>query len=380
MSTTSFKAKEAVEGTDLAAFSEGSKKIPANVTVDASGNDAVGSPATGVSPEAGATGQLGWLSSIYSKLASTLNIRPLTSATDSVNVGNFPTTQEVNASSLPLPDGASTEATLLGVKTALESGITVDNFPATQSISGSVNVGNFPTTQAVSAASLPLPTGASTEVTLLGVKNALESGITVANIASTSQTNANENKYFSGPINPTIGTGVALTIATRTVFLATQPSITINAPTKAVTLDKIMLMPRVAGTGLTALQLVVIVDTVNRYTSGGTVVSLRSSINNTLSTAIARTGQVTIVATNTTATERRVYNGVIKSAIPAINDNYTLYFGNDNIVETGLTNSTRQGLSLPPVIIPVGGTALIYLFGAGMTAAPAFEGTIHTIE
>jgi hypothetical protein len=326
MSTTSFKAKEAVEGTDLAAFSEGSKKIPANVTVDASGNDAVGSPATGVSPEAGATGQLGWLSSIYSKLASTLNIRPLTSATDSVNVDNFPSTQAVSAASLPLPDGASTEATLVDVK------------------------------------------------------NALQSGITVSNIASTSQTNANANKYFSGPINPTIGTGVALTIATRTVFLATQPSITINAPTKAVTLNKIMLMPRVAGTGLTGLQLVVIVDTANRYTSGGTNVSLRSSINNTLSTAIARTGQVTIVATNTTATENRVYNGVIKSVIPAINDNYSLFFGNDNVFETGLTNSTLQSKSLPPVIIPVGGTALIYLFGAGMTAAPAFEGTIYTIE
>ena len=217
-------------------------------------------------------------------------------------------------------------------------------------------------------------------MTLLGVKTALESGITVANIAATSQTKANENKYFSGPINPTIGTGVALTIATRTVFLATQPSITINAPTKAVTLDKIMLMPRVAGTGLTGLQLVVIVDTVNRYTSGGTIVNLKSSLNMTPSTAVARTGQVTIVATNTTATESRVYNGVIKSAIPAINDNYTLFFGNDNIFETGLMTNTLQSKSLPPVIIPVGGTALIYLFGAGMTAAPAFEGTIHTIE
>jgi hypothetical protein len=356
MSTTSFKAKEAIEGTDLAAFSEGSKKIPANVTVDANGNDAVGSPATGVSPEAGATGQLGWLSSIYAKLAGVLNTRPLASATDSVNVGNFPTTQAVSGS------------------------VNVGNFPATQAVSGSVSVGNFPATQEVSATSLPLPTGASTESTLAGVKSALESGIRVSNIAATSQTNANENKYFSGPINPTIGTGVALTIATRTVFLATQPSITINAPTKAVTLDRIMLMPRVAGAGLTGLQLVVIVDTVNRYTSGGTIVSLRSSINNTLSTAIARTGQVTIVATNTTATESRVYNGVIKGAIPAINDNYTLFFGNDNIVETGLVANTQQSKNLPPVIIPAGGTALIYLFGAGMTAAPAFEGTIHTIE
>jgi hypothetical protein len=327
MSTTSFKAKEAVEGTDLAAFSEGSKKIPANVTVDASGNDAVGSPATGVSPEAGATGQLGWLSSIYSKLASTLNIRPLASATDSVNVGNFPATQAVSATSLPLPDGASTEVTLLGVKTALES------------------------------------------------------GIAVSNIAATSQTKANENKYFSGAINPTIGTGVALTIAARNVFLATQPSIIINAPTKAVTLDKIMLMPRIAGAGMAqGLQLVVIVDTVDRYTSGGTIVNLKSSLNMTPSTAIARTGQVPIVATNTTTTENRVYIGAIKSAIPAINDNYSLYFGNDNIFETGLMTNTQQSKSLPPVIVPVGGTALIYLFGTGMSAAPAFEGTIYTIE
>lgn len=38
----------------------------------------------------------------------------------------------------------------------------VDNFPATQPVSGTVAVSNFPATQAISAASLPLPTGAAT--------------------------------------------------------------------------------------------------------------------------------------------------------------------------------------------------------------------------
>ena len=44
--------------------------------------------------------------------------------------------------------------------------VNVGNFPASQTVTGSVSVSNFPATQAISAASLPLPTGASTEATL----------------------------------------------------------------------------------------------------------------------------------------------------------------------------------------------------------------------
>jgi hypothetical protein len=74
-----------------------------------------------------------------------------------VDVNNFPASQTVNGT------------------------VAVSNFPATQPVSGSVSVSNFPATQpvsgtvtanagtgtfAISAASLPLPTGASTEATL----------------------------------------------------------------------------------------------------------------------------------------------------------------------------------------------------------------------
>lgn len=52
----------------------------------------------------------------------------LSSATDSVNVGNFPATQGVSGS------------------------VSVSNFPATQPVSGSISVSNFPATQPVSIA------------------------------------------------------------------------------------------------------------------------------------------------------------------------------------------------------------------------------------
>jgi hypothetical protein len=59
--------------------------------------------------------------------ATNLDIRDLVFATDkvdasgsSVSVSNFPATQPVSATSLPLPTGAATEATLLDVKTSVQ--------------------------------------------------------------------------------------------------------------------------------------------------------------------------------------------------------------------------------------------------------------------
>ena len=86
-----------------------------------------------------------------------------------VDVDNFPATQPVSGtiavSNLPATQPVS------GSVTAVQSSgsslhVDVDNFPATQPVSGSVGVNNFPATQAVSATSLPLPAGASTDASL----------------------------------------------------------------------------------------------------------------------------------------------------------------------------------------------------------------------
>lgn len=60
-----------------------------------------------------------------------------------------------------------TDTQLRATAVPVSGTIAVSNFPATQPVSGSVSVSNFPATQPISAASLPLPTGAATETTLL---------------------------------------------------------------------------------------------------------------------------------------------------------------------------------------------------------------------
>jgi hypothetical protein len=70
----------------------------------------------------------------------------------SVNVENFPAVQPVSAVALPLPAGASTEATLAAVGAAVLTRTKPTDL------------------QSISAASLPLPAGASTEATLAAIK------------------------------------------------------------------------------------------------------------------------------------------------------------------------------------------------------------------
>src|SRR6266404_2252557 len=72
-----------------------------------------------------------------------------------VSVSNFPATQPVSAAALPLPAGASTEATLAAIRANTDN---LDVALATRTKPSD--------TQPVSAAALPLPAGAATEASL----------------------------------------------------------------------------------------------------------------------------------------------------------------------------------------------------------------------
>lgn len=133
-----------------------------------------------------------------STLASVSNVGSLTSITNPVAVTGtfFQATQPVSAATLPLPTGAATaalqtsgNASLSSIDSKLTSPISTSRTWALQSstdsttvtgsvsISGSptVSVSNFPATQAISAASLPLPTGASTSALQTTGNNSLSS-------------------------------------------------------------------------------------------------------------------------------------------------------------------------------------------------------------
>jgi hypothetical protein len=88
-------------------------QVPMATIRDAAGADATGAPATAATQPTGGSGLLGWLSGIYTRLGDALNIRALSSATDSVSVGNFPASQEVSGAvtaNLGTLGGAATEA------------------------------------------------------------------------------------------------------------------------------------------------------------------------------------------------------------------------------------------------------------------------------
>ncbi|EGD83263.1 hypothetical protein PTSG_03893 [Salpingoeca rosetta] len=104
----------------------------------------------------------------------------LTNSDGKLLVDSSASTQPVSASSLPLPTGASTEATLSAVKDAVEGTVSVSatSLPlptgaATETTLSAVKTAVEGTLD-VQATSLPLPTGAATETTLAGVKTAVE--------------------------------------------------------------------------------------------------------------------------------------------------------------------------------------------------------------
>jgi hypothetical protein len=112
-------------------------QVPMATIRDAAGADATGTPATTATQPAGGTGLLGWLSGIYTRageivsaLSAALNIRALNGTTDSVSidgqvaVSNFPASQTVAGTvtaNLGTLNGASTAALQTAGNTSLSA-------------------------------------------------------------------------------------------------------------------------------------------------------------------------------------------------------------------------------------------------------------------
>jgi hypothetical protein len=95
-----------------------------------------------------------------------------TSGDQKTQVTNFPAIQPVSAASLPLPSGAATETTLAAIKTnsdAIEASLVAIDAQQTDGTQ-QTQVTNFPADQLVHVSSLPLPAGAATEASLAAAK------------------------------------------------------------------------------------------------------------------------------------------------------------------------------------------------------------------
>lgn len=185
---------------------------------------------------------------------------------------------------------------------------------------------------------------------------------------------AEDRAFLVRPSSIAIGTGVALTTATRTTHDPTQCAIAIvnSSDTESYSVDRLQLISTVAGAGLTALDAYFEVDALSRYVSSTVPMSPWSSIAGQGNVFLAVYGNATLTTYSTPAPVGRLR---MRAGIPVIGDMFKVVFG-DAFTSNGLLSGTVASSfahEAPPFIIPPKRVGLIHLWGAGMTTAPQFE-------
>jgi hypothetical protein len=205
--------------------------------------------------------------------------------------------------------------------------------------------------------------------------------------AGTQEQLALEGAYFIGT-NPTIGTAVALQIAAATTFVATAPNITVRntdvAGGKDIILKRLTLLYVTAGTGITSVDMAVVVDNTNRITSGGTAITpnnVKVDSPNTTIASMLIAGASAIVAAAAGAGTRLVGRAKLFVGAVAVGQVYKISFGSDlNAGSISNGNALTGAQDFAPIVIPPGCMALIYLFNAGATVAPTYEFMLEWTE
>jgi uncharacterized membrane protein len=161
------------------------------------------------------------LAALLTKIEATLAVQDATAetrlasiitlleGTRSTTVANFPATQPVSATALPLPTGAATQGTLASVLTKIEATLAVQDTTAETKLTAIATL--LEGTLKISATALPLPAGAATQATLAALLAKVEETLTV-------QDTTTEAKLatIAGLLGSTLAVGV-------TNFPATQP-------------------------------------------------------------------------------------------------------------------------------------------------------------
>jgi len=204
--------------------------------------------------------------------------------------------------------------------------------------------------------------------------------INVIPLTGTKHGLAEEGSYYVAT-NATISTAITLTGATCTAWVATTPTVVlVNANSTGganIIPDYIKFHIVGAGTAEAAIHYAVLMDSTNRYTSGGTaIVPVNSNMGISMaSSTLLYVGAITAPAAS--ANVRQTGRGLFRNAIAVANDQYILAFGASDVSasasQLASTTSIIQTFPTSPVVICPGGSLLVYLWGASMSAAPTAE-------
>ena len=165
--------------------------------------------------------------------------------------------------------------------------------------------------------------------------------------------------------------------------------------TKDVLIRRLTLIVAGAGSALTSLEGLVVIDTADRYVSGGALnsstVSGNGLVTGNLRADLAAVGNAqirnasTAIVASAAGSGTRTHSRIkLRNGIPVLGDVYTLAFGADPSSDFGfLSGTVAQGFTyaLPALVIPPQTSALIYLWGPAMaTTAPTFEVIVEHVE
>ncbi len=187
-----------------------------------------------------------------------------------------------------------------------------------------------------------------------------------------------EGSYFTAMNVP--GTPIVDTAA-LTAFVATTPTLVcFNSNAlggKSIYPTRLRANVTAAGTSGTNWLWQWLVDTGNRKTSGGTVLTVANpnvGVTNASSGAITTFGAITAPAANAS---RIVSAGIGRTVIKVIGDEYTFEFGNSAPVGGGMpTDGTLQltkTFQVAPVVIPPQCSLLFYEYAASQGTAASFD-------
>lgn len=194
-----------------------------------------------------------------------------------------------------------------------------------------------------------------------------------------------EGSYFVG-ITPTSGTGI-IGHAAPTTFDETKPYILLynSSTTKYIYPQYVSFNETVASVGGTVMRFVPCVDNTNRYTSGGTALTVNNANGGSSIASVATTAFVGAMTAAAATAGRRNYGDVVfrGTTIDIIGDHYTIVFGPTSS-NGGATSKVATLIDSSRVVAPIavgpGQSFLLHQWAAAQSTGPTFQVQIGWIE
>ena len=187
---------------------------------------------------------------------------------------------------------------------------------------------------------------------------------------------ADEGSYFMG-LTPTPGTGIIGTVSIAAITAASPTMVVYNgSATKRCYPQFLNLHETVVSTAGARVQFTFYLDQKNRWTSGGTALTIgnTNSASSEISGVVATVGA--IVAPAASAGQILVDHVVFRGTIDVVEDQYEFVFGSSGGgLGTGPQATTVQHFSagLPPVCIMPGHSLVMHQWAASQANAPTYE-------